>query len=102
MENNQKDFMKNRPVAASANQIKDVYTSQKASTRTTLTAVLVLAMIVCIILSIVWTNWCALAIFVTVLAALLLSLIVGGRADRSNAPVVPHDSPDAIFKEHEE
>ncbi len=102
MENNQKDFMKNRPVAAQANQYKDVYGSQSASTRTTVTAVLILVMIVCVIMSIIKSNWYTLGIFGTVLAALIISLIVGRRADRYNAPVDPQDAPDAIFKEHGE
>ena len=102
MENNQKDFMKNRPVAASANQYKDVYGSQHASTRTAVTAALVIAMIACVIMSIVRSNWYTLGIFGVILVALIISLIVGHRADRYNAPIEPKDSPDAIFKEHEE
>lgn len=102
MENNQKDFMKNRPGAEKANQYKDVYGSQSVSTRTTVTAVLTLVMAICVIYSIIRANWYTFGIFGTVLVALIISLIIGRRADRYNRPVEPHDSPDAIFKEHEE
>lgn len=102
MENNQKDFMKNRPGAEKANQYQDVYGSQSTSTRTTVTTVITLLIAVCVIYSIIRANWYTLGIFGTVLVALIIALIVGHRADRYNAPVEPHDSPDAIFKEHEE
>ena len=102
MENNQTDFMKNRPVAAFANQAKDVYGSQQKSTRTTITVILMLLMIVFVILSLVNGNWFTFWIFSPVLVGLIIALIVGKRADRYNMPVEPHDSPEALFKEHEE
>lgn len=101
MENNQTDFMKNRPVAAFANQTKDVYGSQKSSTRTTVTAVLIALMTVFVIISLVNSNWFTFWIFTPVLVGLIIALFIGRRADRYNAPVEPHDSPEAIFKEHE-
>ena len=91
MENNQTDFMKNRPVAAQANQFKDVYGSQKSSTRTTVSAVL--SVIVFILMMI--------AIFIPLFVVLLISFFVARRADKQNAPIEPQDNPDAIFKEHE-
>lgn len=94
--------MKNRPVAALPNQYKDVYGSQKSSTRTTITAVLILLMTVFTILSLVYANYLLLALFAPVLVGLLISLIIGRRADKYNTPVKPEDSPEAIFKEHEE
>lgn len=94
--------MKNRPVAALPNQYKDVYGSQKSSTRTTITAVLILLMTVFTILSLVYGNYLLLALFAPVLVGLLISLIIGRRADKYNTPVKPEDSPEAIFKEHEE
>ena len=102
MENNQTDFMKNRPVAAYANQTKDVYGSQKKSTRTTITVILIVLMVFFIILSLVNTNWFTFWIFTPVLVGLIIALIVGRRADRYNMPVEPHDSPEALFKEHDE
>ena len=101
MENNNRDFMKNRPPAAFANQAKDVFGSQHRSTRTAVTALLILLMIVLIIVSIVNANWYTLGIFSFVLLALIVSLIIGRRADRYNMPVQPKDEPDAIFKEHD-
>ncbi len=102
MENNQTDFMKNRPVAASANQIKDVYGSQQKSTRTTITAVLTVLLIILMIFALVKGSWLFFGIFAVTLIGLIISLFVGRRADRYNMPVEPHDSPDALFKEHEE
>ena len=101
MENNQKDFMKNRPVAAFANQTKDVFGSQKQSTRTTVTAVLILLMTVLTIIFAVNASWIVVGILTTVLLLLLISLVIGRSADRANSPVEPQDSPEAIFKEHD-
>lgn len=94
--------MKNRPPAAFANQAKDVFGSQHISTRTTLTVTLILLMIAFIIVSVIKANRYTLGIFGTVLIGLILSLIVGRRADRYNTPVEPQDTPGAIFREHEE
>lgn len=102
MENNQTDFMRNRPVASTANQYKDVYGSQQKSTRTTVTVVLMILMILFVLLSLINGNWMTLIIFAPILLALIISLIVGRHADRSSTPVEPHDSPEAIFKEHGE
>ena len=92
--------MKNRPVAAFANQTKDVFGSQKKSTRTAITAILMILSAAFMILFAVNANWYPFGIFAVVLVGLILSLIVARRADRQNTPVEPHDSPDAIFKEH--
>ena len=101
MENNQTDFMKNRPVAAFANQTKDVFGSQKKSTRTTVTAVLIVLMLVFIIISLINSNWMACSIFTPVLVCLIIALFIGHRADKYNTPPEPQDSSDAIFKEHD-
>ena len=92
--------MKNRPVAASANQYKDVYGSQSSSTRTTVTALLIVIMTVIVVISLVNSNWLMTAIFSPPLIGLIIALFVGRRADRYNAPVEPQDDPEAIFKEH--
>ena len=101
MENNQTDFMKNRPPAAYANQVKDVYGSQKSSTRTTITVLLTILLAVFVIISAISGNIITLSIFSFVLIALIISLIIGYRADKNNAPIEPHDQPEAIFKEHD-
>ena len=94
--------MKNRPVAAPANQYKDVYGSQHKSTRTAITAVLIVLMTVFVIISLINSNWLTFWIFTPVLAGLMIALFIGRRADKYNMPVEPKDSPEAIFKEHEE
>ncbi len=102
MENNQTDFMKNRPVADKANQYKDVYGSQKASTRTTVTVLLILLMTVLVIVAWINANYIWLGFFAPVLVGLIISIFIGRRADKYNMPVKSEDSPEAIFKEHEE
>lgn len=94
--------MKNRPVAAQANQYKDVYGSQQKSTRTTVTALLIVLLTVFSIISLVNQNWLLLGCFAPVLIGLIISLFIGRRADKYNMPVLPKDSPEAIFKEHKE
>ena len=93
--------MKNRPVAAQANQYKDVYGSQSVPTRTMITTVLIILLTVFVIVSLIRSNWYTFGIFTPVLIALIISLFLGRRADKYNTPVDPKDSPDAIFKEHD-
>lgn len=102
MENKQTDFMKNRPVAAQANQYKDVYGSQKRSTRITITSLLILLLTVLSIIALIRQSYVLLSLFAPVLIGLIISLFIGKRADQYNTPVKPEDSPEAIFKEHEE
>lgn len=102
MENNQTDFMKNRPVADKANQYKDVYGSQKRSTRTTITVTLLVLMTLLVIVAWIYGNYMWMGFFAPVLIGLIIALFIGRRADKYNAPVKPSDSPEAIFKEHEE
>ncbi len=101
MENNKPDFMKNRPVAAPANQIKDVYSSQKPSTRTAVTAVLAVIDLIILIIGLVTGNWFLTVIFGPLLVIFILSIIIGIRADRRNIPPVSKDNSDAIFEDHE-
>lgn len=101
MENNKPDFMKNRPVAAPANQIKDVYGSQKSSTRLTVTAVLAVIDLIVFIIGLMTGNWFLTVIFGPLLVLFVLALIIGIRADRQNTPPEHTDTADAIFKDHE-
>ncbi|MBR1533311.1 MAG: hypothetical protein IJ639_03020 [Ruminococcus sp.] len=101
MENNQTDFMKNRPVADKANQYKDVYGSQSKSTRTTITVLLLILMTVLVIVAWIYGNYLWMGFFSPVLVGLIISLFIGRRADKYNTPVKPEDSPEAIFKEHD-
>ena len=102
MENNQKDFMKNRPVVSGANQIKDVYGTAKKSSRTTLTIVLAVILLICTVLSIIGGKIYLTVIFAPLFVLLLISALFSYKVDRSNRPVEHIDHPDAIFKDHEE
>ena len=101
MENNKPDFMRNRPPAASANQIKDVYSSQKPSTRTTVTVVLAVIDLIILIIGLVTGNRFLTVIFAPLLVIRILSIIIGIRADRQNTPPISKDTSEAIFKDHE-
>ena len=101
MENNEHDFMKNRPVAASANQIKDVYGSQKTSTRVTVTVVLAVIDLIVFIIGLITGNWFLTVIFGPLLILFVLALIIGIRANRQDTPPEYNDTSDAIFKDHE-
>ena len=102
MENNQTDFMKNRPVAASANQYKDVYGSQKKSTFTTISAVLSVITFVLMMIAIFTGNRLMMVIFIPVFIALIISFFVAKRADRQNAPVEKtEDNKEALFQDHD-
>ncbi len=101
MENNQKDFMKNRPVVSYANQVKDVYGSQKKTTFTTVCAVLSIVMFVLTVIAWVTNSLYFKIMFTPIFIALVISFFVARHADKQNAPVEPHDNPDAIFKDHD-
>lgn len=102
MENNQTDFMKNRPVAAAANQYKDVYGSQKKSTFTTVSAVLSVITFVLMMISIFTGNRLMMVIFIPVFVGLIISFFVAKRADKQNTPVEKtQDNKEALFKDHD-
>lgn len=102
MENNQTDFMKNRPVAASANQIKDVYGSQNKSTFITVSAVLSVITFVLMMIAIFTGNRLMMVIFIPVFISLIISFFVAKRADRQNAPVEKtEDNKEALFQDHD-
>lgn len=93
--------MKNRPVAAQANQFKDVYGSQKSSTRTTVSAVLAVLDLILACIAVFTGNNLMMVVFIPLFVILLISFLVGKKADRVNMPPVSKDSPDSIFKDHE-
>ncbi len=101
MEHNEPDFMKNRPPAGAANQIKDVYSSQKPSTRITITAVLIVLDMILLIIGLITGNWFLTVIFAPLLVVFILSMIIAKRADRQNTPPPTNDTSEAIFKDHE-
>ena len=102
MENNQTDFMKNRPVADKANQYKDVYGSQKKSTRITVTALLIVVVTILSVVALIYHSYPLLVLFAPALIVLIISLFVARRADRQNTPVKPQSNPEALFKDYEE
>lgn len=102
MENNQTDFMKNRPPAAAANQYKDVYGSQKSSTRTTISAVLSVIVFILMMIAIFTGNRLMMVVFIPLFVILMVSFAVGRRADRQNKPTKPVEHPEAIFKDYDE
>lgn len=102
MENNQTDFMKNRPVAAAANQIKDVYGSQKKSTFTTVSAVLSVLVFILMLISIFVGNGLLMGIFIPLFILLVISFFIGRHADKQNTPVEMKDNnEEALFQDHE-
>lgn len=104
MENNQTDFMKNRPVAAAANQFKDVYGSQKKSTFTTVSAVLSVVSFVLMVISIVLGNRLMMVIFIPLFVLLVISFFVGKHADKQNTPVKTQNdqkNKEALFQDHD-
>ncbi len=102
MENNNPDLMKNRPVAAHANQYRDVYGSQSKSAFTTVSAFLSVVMFVLTLIAWITGSEIWKFILTPTFIALIISFFVARRGDRQNRPVEPHDNAEAIFKEHEE
>ena len=101
MENNQKDFMKNRPVVDKANQYKDVYGTSTSATREVLTVLFSIVMIACAITCFVKGHTVPGLVFSGIFAVLLISVFFANRTKK-----IKYD-PDninkgAIFKDHEE
>ncbi len=101
MENNHRDFMKNRPGAERANQFQDVYGSQKQSTFTTVSAVLTVIVFILMMISILTGNNLMKLIFIPLFVMLLISFIIGRRADKQNTPPPAQENPEALFKDHD-
>lgn len=100
MENNQKDFMKNRPVVDRPNQFKDVYGTASTTTMQVLTVILSIIMIVCAVICFCKGHIVPGSIFAVVFAVLILSTYIANRGKK-----IKYD-PDsinqgAIFKDHE-
>ncbi len=102
MENNERDFMKNRPVASSANQAKDVYGPMKKSSMNLITIILAVILGICTVSNFISgrTTWGW--IFCVLLAILLLSQYVSAKSAKANSKPEKREHPDAIFKDHEE
>lgn len=103
MENNQKDFMKNRPVVSGANQAKDVYGTMKKSSISILTVLLSVILIVCAVACFVRARVLSGILFLVLLAILIMSTVVAKKSERANnAPTEKTYHEDTIFKDHEE
>lgn len=101
MENNHKDFMKNRPGVERANQYQDVYGSQKSSTRTTISAALSVIVFILMMIAVFTGNRFMMLIFIPLFVVLMISFFVGRRADRQNRPAKLQEHPEALFKDHD-
>lgn len=101
MEDHRPDFMKNRPGSQAANQIKDVYGSQKHSTRVTVTAALAAIDFILLIIGLITGNRFLIVVFAPLLLILIFSVVLGVRADRQNTPPEDLGNPGAIFQDHE-
>lgn len=102
MENNQKDFLKNRPVVASLNQVKDVYGSYKRPTLNILTFILSLVTGGLTLYFYLGGSVVFGSVFLVAFVALVVSTIVSYVSDRRQLPVEKVDSSEAIFKEYDE
>lgn len=102
MENNERDFMKNRPVVANANQAKDVYGPMKKGSVNLITLLLTLVLLVCMISNFVTGKITWGCIFAFLLVVLLFSQYVSNKSTKANSKPESQEHPDAIFKDHEE
>lgn len=102
MENNERDFMKNRPVAASANQAKDVYGPMKKTSVNIITVLLSVVLLLCIVSNFINGRILWGCIFIFLLLLLLLSRFVAYKSEKASTKPEVKDHPDAIFKDHEE
>lgn len=101
MENNKKDFMKNRPVAASANLIKDNYEMHPQKNINILTVILSIILLAISIICFVKKAFFVGGIIFFIFVCLIISTIVSCRSKKANAPVEPTNHPDSIFKDIE-
>lgn len=99
MENNNKDFLNNRPVVANVNQYQDVYGSQKTSTRTTVSALLTVIVFILMMIAIITGNNFMMVIFIPLFVILILSFIIARRADQQNKPIETKDNKEALSKD---
>ncbi len=103
MENNNKDFYKNNPAAASLNQTHDVYGPASKSSMTVISAVLAVILLILIILSLVFAKYYLLYVFIPVFVIFIISYIVSYiSAKKNKKPPMEYDHTEAIFKDHEE
>ncbi len=102
MENNERDFMKNRPVAVEANKYKDVYGTMKKGSFNLVTILLMVIIAVCMVSNFVSGRITWGCIFAFLFVLLLLSQYVSHKSTKANSKPEKREHPDAIFKDHEE
>ena len=102
MENNERDFMKNRPVAANANQAKDVYGPMKKTSVSLITVILTVVLGVFAVTNFISGRILSGSMFTVLVLILLVSVYVSAKSTKVNSKPVKQDHPDAIFKDHEE
>ena len=101
MENNERDFMKNRPQVASANQAKDVYGPMKKGGVNMITIILIVILAVCMIINFVSGRITWGYIFTFLLSLLLISQYVSYKSTKANSKPEKSEHKDAIFKDHD-
>ncbi len=102
MENNEKDFMKNRPVASSANQAKDVYGPMKKTSVTIITVILTVILGICSVVNFVSGRILTGSMFAVLVVILFISVYVSAKSTKANSKPEKMEHPDAIFKDHED
>lgn len=102
MENNDRDFLRNHPQVANANQVKDVYGPMKKGGVNMITIILIVILAVCMIMNFVSGRITWGCIFTVLLLVLLLSQYVSAKSAKASAKPEKKEHPDAIFKDHEE
>ncbi len=102
MENNEKDFMKNRPVASSANQAKDVYGPMKKTSITIITVILTVILGIFSVVNFVSGRILTGSMFAVLVVILFISVYVSAKSTKANSKPEKMEHPDAIFKDHED
>ena len=102
MENNERDFMKNRPVVANANQAKDVYGPMKKTSVTLITVILTVILGICSVTNFISGRIISGAMFAVLVVILFISVYVSAKSTKANSKPERIEHPDAIFKDHEE
>lgn len=104
MENNNKDFLRNRPGAGieNLNKYQDNFGSAKDSTISFLTILLSIIMIVCAVVFFVKGRLLFGFIFTAIFLALFVSTIVAENRRSLLEKTKDKNSTEAIFKDHEE
>lgn len=102
MENNERDFMKNRPVASNANQAKDVYGPMKKTSISLITVILTVILSICAVTNFASGRILTGSMFAVLVAILFFSVYVSAKSTKANSKPEKTDHPDAIFKDHED